>query len=395
MSTNQQSLTRTLYAAIYSGIERLELHLGENTFASFAYPGIPVDPNQFGNPWSSENQTGSVRALEGFSMLVDAIPARTNLYTTTGAGVEDAYRLLLEANITGSGTAVQKAFADARGRFASIILGSAETPLGNYHPSYPNPANWCDVNDQGLWSRAEVNLRQNQPSGTIRGGGKEPHTAATVLSALPSVEPWQVAPRVFKGHVPLTHIYRRSVLNSPVQLDLRTVANTFAQWLQACSLDVYRALSDLVRRSKCGPKKAPPIADRGSSASSLQLSFDYQHVCIERPWMDPILLFLKGWSLNGVERGTMCSGASKGNHGFFPLVATSFIVVKDLKVYGTWSSQDAAAATQASRGKCLNSFGPLGDGTDTKAAFDGTTLCVPGMRVVLWLSNVLPELPPG
>src|SRR5437879_3297787 len=153
-----KDLVHALYGAIFNSMEGSNLPQGSQPFISLEWPGLPLDPQQYRNPWSPENMSGSAMALEDFSALVDAIPAAAPVYVATGMGVEGVYGLLLGATVGAADGVIAKVFANAQAKFASVIRGSTENALAEYHPSYPSPLNWCDPANENLWTTATVNI---------------------------------------------------------------------------------------------------------------------------------------------------------------------------------------------------------------------------------------------
>src|SRR5205823_2427442 len=137
------------------------------------------------------------------------------------------------------------------------------------------------------------------------------------------------------------------------------------------------------------PAPKPAVQEKPVTSSSLQIALKYLRVTIQRPWMDPMLFHLKGWSLDGVDAGAMSNGSTDNNPGFFPLLPIAFVAVKGVQISGNWSPDDKAFAAQASVGGNAAAFGPLAlsGGTAGQSAFQGCTLTVPGMQILAWIST--------
>lgn len=80
---------------------------------------------------------------------------------------------------------------------------------------------------------------------------------------------------------------------------------------------------------------AIPVKTEGNITSNLTISFRFCRVDIRRPWLNVILLEMKGWKINGQPAGILSNGQSIDNLGSFPLLPSSFIVARDLVISGT------------------------------------------------------------
>src|SRR4051794_34875108 len=139
---DQNKIIDALYAAIFQGVN---LPQGSNApVVSFERPGLPIDPVEYSNPWSSENQNGNPRALETFSALVDLIPYPGPVFWPNGCSVEALYGLMVESTAGVVDSVTAKAFNTAKFKYESTSRVSLEFPPLTYHPSYPSPFRWCD-----------------------------------------------------------------------------------------------------------------------------------------------------------------------------------------------------------------------------------------------------------
>lgn len=126
-------------------------------------------------------------------------------------------------------------------------------------------------------------------------------------------------------------------------------------------------------------KPASPATDGHS------ISFKFCRVNIERPWFKLALLSTKNWWMFDTQQGEYSTGADDPNPGMFPLLTTSFIVIRDLKITANWSQEDRQNLGNAT------SFGffDIRDGS-----LNQNTLEVKGMQIIAWVSRVMPKLPP-
>ncbi|WP_426343137.1 hypothetical protein ACN9MU_16995 [Pseudoduganella sp. R-32] len=121
------------------------------------------------------------------------------------------------------------------------------------------------------------------------------------------------------------------------------------------------------------------------ASDNFSISFRYCRVNIDRSWFKLALLKTKNWYMYGTKAGEYSNGSGTDNPGMFPLLPTSFIVIRDLKITANWSKEDRQNLGQAT---ALGYF-DIRDSTLNK-----DTLEVKGLQILCWLSTVMPQLPP-
>ncbi len=121
------------------------------------------------------------------------------------------------------------------------------------------------------------------------------------------------------------------------------------------------------------------------ASQNFAISFRYAQVTISRPWLKLALLTAGNWYIPGTAANAYATGTTIGNTGMFPLLPTSFIVIRNLRITANWSAEDRATAGKAA---ALGPFSTAG------ATFNQDTLEIPGLQVVAWLSRLMPPLPP-
>jgi hypothetical protein len=174
----------------------------------------------------------------------------------------------------------------------------------------------------------------------------------------------------------------------------------FAQvQLRSDSLRLDPASRLVATKTRGGLKNSPiPIGN-----TRIQISFRFARVEIRRPWLDPSLLSLGGWSMPGRPRHSLSTGTLQDNPGIFSLLPSSMIVVRDLQVSAQWPAVAVAQIDQALRQGGALGIGPFAiSGTSTRPGlarqlrprFDGLTLSVPQLQLIGWLNRVLPASPP-
>ena len=127
-----------------------------------------------------------------------------------------------------------------------------------------------------------------------------------------------------------------------------------------------------------------PTKPAGSS-DGFSISFKYCRVNIDRSWFKLALLKMKSWYMFDTAAGEYSTGSSTGNPGMFPLLPTSFIAIRDLKITANWSQEDRQNLDQATA---------LGFFDIRDATLNANTLEVKGLQILGWVSTLTPQLPP-
>jgi hypothetical protein len=122
-----------------------------------------------------------------------------------------------------------------------------------------------------------------------------------------------------------------------------------------------------------------------STSDGFSISFKYCRVNIDRSWFKLALLKMKSWYMFGTQAGEYSTGSSTSNPGMFPLLPTSFIAIRDLKITANWSQEDRQTLGQATA---------LGFFDIRDATLNADTLEVKGLQILGWISSLMPELPP-
>jgi hypothetical protein len=426
----QDSFVGSLYSAILAQAAGGAQDGSSHTV--LAWPGIPIDPQEYGNIWATDNRNGSPEALEGFSSLVDgALPLMSTIYEPGATTLETVYSIILNATVPAAKTAVAKAFDDAAATFAAVVRGSLANAEAQFHPSLPRPRNWCDPSGDPLWTTVTIG-QSAAPS--IAGAASPPPRPAPLPPAVHTMLMRQDLPiwRIMRLP-PGTAAARRSpallaetvhpAVAAPVaavriapnvmQLRQNTQALGGSFHVAPPTTTVALHLAAPVRvpivRPVPVPVHAPPpppparagpppsVQEQPLGATRLGASFRYLRVNIERAWLNPLLFRLSGWSLGGIPVGTFSNGSSETNPGVFPLLPIGFVAVRDLKISGKWTDADKATAKTATSGSVSAAFGPftLATSGTVHADFDGSTLTVPGIQIIAWVCTLMPLLPPG
>jgi hypothetical protein len=390
---------------------------GTTTYVTLEWPGLPVDPQQYGNIWASDNPAGSPEALEAFSDLVDSVPALSPLYEPVGISLSQIYALMLQATVHPG--PVADAFAAAQASFAGLVRGSLENPAAQYHPSVPAPRTWCDPSGQAQWTTVSIgpdNPPPPPPPPALREILARPtlmqwHVTQTpverpVLAGRPGVRPMAATaapPPIANMNATRLRIaaLRPNLANLAIEAPVTTVPPAALTRLQAMRVGLQPMLAIKVALTPAVPSPAaptpPPVQGQPVTTSRLKATFKFLRVEIKRPWVNTTLLHLPGWSIDGIAAGAISNGKTDNNPGMLPLLPIAFIAVKDINISGSWSDSDRQAAGAALAGGTNASFGPftLSANGSPAGTFNASSLVVPGIQIIAWICNVIPLLPPG
>lgn len=433
--SGQDDFVSALYATVLAGTGQAAGGASGQSYFCLEWPSLPIEPADFANALSGENPEGSPAALEAFSTLVDEVPALSPLYQETGVSLQSVYAMILEATVAG-GSAVARVFASAKEQFDLLVRGSVTDPLAVYHPAYAQPRTWADpaglaqwvtvqigagvpppplppvlhpVFDEGL-NKLSWRFTNQSPPIIIRPKPSEALLAARtdLLHAAPGAT---VASRTAAAtavgaeqvHPATWAMIPALVARPPSALTASRLAGTTLRpsvvapgGMMPTSLSPELAQRfGAMRIVPQGPPVTPP-EEQPAKSSNLRATLQMLHIGIKRPWYDPTVLHLPGWSLDGISRGFFSNGKPDVDPGLCPLVPTSVIAVRNVRIAGTWSPVDQAAAGRAMGNAKQASFGPftLATAGRAQASFDGSTLSIPGIHIVAWICSRMPILPP-
>lgn len=116
--------------------------------------------------------------------------------------------------------------------------------------------------------------------------------------------------------------------------------------------------------------------------SSVSIAFDYCLVHIRRPWYVDAFINERTWCLPNVSKGQM---SAQGIAGSLPLLPIGFVALQNLNIEANWESEDLTNASAATN------FGPF----KVDAQIVTNKLSHPGLQIIGWLLQKMPELPPN
>lgn len=370
-------------------------------------------------------------------------------FENSGFELDDLYEILISSAIPAGAVQsdlpanpIHRLFSDAQYEFLQARRGLHDDPNAFYYPCSATPANWYEEAAAASWPSITLKQTDVKPAtpasspfarlggldlakrgvwrlkpaladaGALKSkmlesvakfkGARVPAAAAKVGKAKPGLHRPAAAAvaRPLAGRLPIApeklrspafaeslNIERSKALLSRAAPPTNTVASRAAGLarvdLSKRDLGVHHLAERIVLKDLLDqqlPAKPPSPATDGFS-----ISFKFCRVNIERPWFKLALLSTKNWWMFDTQPGEYSTGVDDPNPGMFPLLTTSFIVIRDLKITANWSQEDRQNLGNAA------SFGFF-DIRDS--SLNQNTLEVKGMQIIAWVSRVMPKLPP-
>ena len=398
-----------------------------DTFISFEPLGHLISPDSF----KVDNVFVPALAAEQLSVIADVVPAVSDVFMPDSLNkASDSYGLLVsslkffENNITDSDISPYmslfgKIKDDAVNRFKS--QASVNDPMSTIYPCNSEPTTWYDVTAP-IWVHKSFKDSDAPPAHPVIIDNKE-----NLL--------WKMNPIQEKINqaIPIVHVMNNQAIMSRINVTrLNTVSEPAAavqpassvhsdvllraRTSSATSLNVRQ--SNAAVQSTASPASPPQTLSINRSfytaintmlpltkmvavnrvigiddntftqpvqSNQLTMDFDYSLVTLSRPWIDSQLFEqTKIWCAAGFKAGYFSTGdKTPANNGLLRALPVAMIVVKDLSITATWSDADKQSATTA--------YG-LGAFNLTHSSFTNNTLTAPGIQIIGWICQVLPQL---
>ena len=462
MSIDDKKMLQTMYDYIYDSLT-VGPSIGggpnsrasgrSNTFLTMDLPGTPVDVSQFANEWTPSNPDGTTVATENFARFIDIIPNLSAKHSASGNSLESVYgNEVLNANVNPpppdpvKQAAFDQAYAllnvdgtdfDDMGRPITVkvdspILSNYKKKLNAYDAAvtgYMTAFLGYDLSkpaDQRAWSILSPRLQTPVTLAWNDFQASQPGRVEAALATIGQDQASSLAKRFSDVRAQFNQTKLGSILQPgttyhwaqafPANWFASSAAQNFAQ--VTLTSNKYYASSSSHFSSWGGSAgvsfglfsiggsagSSRTQKNTSSDTSNLQISFRMARVELRRPWFDPLLLSLGGWSVHGRQRAAYSDGTGNGtNHGVFPLYPTSFIVTRDVQISASWGHTDMELISKNVHGGGGFSIGPFtvsGSGssssssTRVNSSFDGKTITVPGLHVIGWMNQVVPLSPP-
>lgn len=409
MSVDISNLMQNVYDFFIDVYSNLEGTRPGQAFLSFEKFGITVSPNDF-RLRSSEPQFSLAKAVEVTSSITDALPQiSAENFIRTGKSIEEFYQVMLAAaEFLATPTAADVATTEAVAQFAQLKRRALEefdnTLRGSmdgatqFHPVSATPSDWFDESNEGNWLTQTFSVDDDRLSPA---GGRLP-------TAMNNPWAWSVVPKELSARLRgsassgglfdfLGRIVEELGHLNPTASAVVETAGTLTRVIDSLASEESSSESgddfDPELIGKLGLMLLPQIKSLLSrsqsqtvSSSKFKLSFKYCLVRVSRPWLSQALLFNREWFMRRHERGEFSTGTVVDNHGLFPALPTAFIVARDVNIQADFTQEDRAAAERAA------SFGPF---TLVGRAFGSNSISMPGMQIIGWICEAMPQLPPN
>ncbi len=423
------------------------------TYLTLNWPGQQIDPSSFANAWSPQNTTGSVEATENFSSLVDNLLLLNPISSQNGNLLTKVYENVLNATIVPppldpkAKAAYDKAFNflhtngityDDEGKAVTVKVDSPvyvnyKKKLKAYNDAVTTlMANYFQYTmskpeDQRKWSLLGPTYQAAVSSAWSDLINAQKTKVEDMLATLAQSSNNQVgqafnmAQETFKGYV-------RAGLTDPNKKWYPTYpqpANWFApnaasDWTMVTidSDEIHTSEHSDFSKISTGGSASWGLWSLGGSFSKedshqsmskdtkkLKVTFSFCRIQINRGWYNNLLFSMGGWNLgNQYEAGGLSNGTKNQQLTTpFPLLPTSFIAVRDLKITADFSHEDSSLVQSKLDTKASFGWGPFAlsgsysqGSVDKKfnSNFDGSTISNDGLQIIGWINNIVPFCPP-
>ena len=430
-----------------------------NLYSSSAESGVMFRFDKFGSvisdkdfidPNHPEGYSANL-AEEKFADLVNHVP------TDTGDGVsiifrQDAvdesyfYRLLSPSQpcVSGDSPATQSVInafstlkADALKQWNNLKLESSSGLLLEFKPSLATPSDWYDKNSADAWTHQQFSISSPAPTpAPAPPTGKPPIPLNdgiwrlklpdqvigrmvlpdSIRNSTPVMKAMTLSPAVeqsakISSPRPTVHPVFAMAAASPTLFSAPALAAAPVHAGGAATLMSDRVQLNPVEKQVFVPQATAsfavhdsirsqistiPVSERfqlaqiiGTSAptqptatDSITITFSYSLVKIKRPWLIDAFVNDGSWFIPSTPKGAITSGTVGSP---FALSTIAFVTIKDLVINANWSAADIANSAEAT------DFGPF----KVDGGIAAGNLSHPGIQVIGWLVQTMPNLPPN
>lgn len=457
-----QKLIQGIFDNIFSAVTSAEpggkpVMSSSTTVLSLMKPGIAINSKDFRNPWTPGNTAGSQDAAVNTAQLVDVAPKMSTIYTDSGNTISQIYKQILDGisiPVQPPNLAIEKQLSDADAVLFRLVdtvdpdtgevaQKKIETQLYRDYLDNQSAYNMARVGYIGAYIESQktatgkntwpllattlqIPVRQAYDRWRAAGADKVEQAFAIMNTSSQNAlqKAWDGAKKTFEGYGVIleesgtglsTPIQRVSLLPSNWHSTSSTGWTTFdsaTASVATSNTSDYKSGGGSVGFSlglfSIGGSAGHTVTQKhvSSETSNLRISFSYTLVTIRRPWLTFNLLGTKGWSLGNLYSKGQLSNGSKTNqtNSAWPLLPTSFVVVKDVVISASWSKEDLDLIQKHTTGGGGFSIGPFSiGGTYTssssketyQASFTGGKITVPGVQIIGTISQVVPYGPPA
>ena len=414
-----------------------------NTFLAFEPLGHMISPDDF----KFNGDFNQTVATEQLSLIADVVPAIDNTFMPDAIDtVSGGYGNLLtfisfnDNNIPADSLSqYMSLFGNIKSKATQAYSSQAsiQNPSEEIYVCNGSPSTWYDQNSQ-IWQHKNFSTATTASTGTppslpappqpvvwklnpiatkiqqnapvlhilnnpaivnrlnlLRTNTFIERPMAATVSANPTSAVSQTTPATTEAapHLAATPIIAKPMVTAAQPQPAATVvaANTTINPALALNKTAYRTINTslplnqmvLLNRAIGTPSNTQTGTVQSSQFS---MDLDYSLVYLTRPWIDQdILREVKLWYSLTHKAGYYSTGANNAtNNGILRAVPKAMIVIKNLNITAQWSVADKEAATSA--------YG-LGAFNISNSNFTNNTLSAPGIQIIGWVCEVLPELP--
>lgn len=422
-----------------------------SSMVQLCHPGIPVNENDYLNALSRSNPGGDPATAVKFSELVDNIPlCGVASYTPSGNSVDNAFALCIQANGTSEPDPAQQLKYENAKRYLwkseQIVdmngnvtdLGEVPTPvyqryldlLEAYNIAEEKVIalkNKCDMNTtegRSRYARESVPLiRRRDQTLSAWNSYRPPIEEAfnTMATTINDVTRFGIrrAQEIYEGSKitdpatdTLVHVSFSTPSNwaDPVMADNMALIEVSHRVTDMTVTDYYEAYGGgasfgwgLWSVGGSGGQTRQEHTEH-STATDVEISFRLGSIQIQRPWMDMTFFKLGGWYLTGQSKGVISSGiAPNTDERILPQIPVQILVARDINISATWSDREREIINESRSGSASIGYGcfklsgsyEYSRSTDTfHSEFDGTTIKVPGIQIIGFVSAIPAFCPP-
>ena len=334
-------------------------------------------------------------AAEALADLANAVPAAAASFVDIGTSYDDVWNFVLTSAAPAGPTdgpvwaTVARVIADNRADFDLMALAREDIPADVYHPVRATPADWLAAEG---WGTASFRIGGDNPDPT-----PQPPPELFIPEVVPDLTwrqidplpgPIRKQPPVINFDPGQLKILDPGGLLTQVPADDSRIGGVLSAMRanQPVRLPAGLRWRDVLMVSRLTESNGT-VSPVSPQASGFRLSFDYRVVGLQRPWLQPQLCRLAGWTIPGLPADGLSTGRLTDNPGLLPVFTTQMLAVRNLVVEARWSEEDKNSVGNAE----AIAFGPFTiSGAD---GFDGSRLSRPTPQVVAWLATVVPACP--
>jgi hypothetical protein len=458
MAIDENKMVQSIYDTLFNAYTKSPpggLPAGseaDRMFITLIPGGEPIDISQYANPVSPLNPQGIPAATENFSRLVDRLPLVKSAFVDSGKKISEVYKAIVEgANVTpqpenpalkaaynraydllndegndfddmGQPIKVpvdsllyanykrkQNAYADAvAGFMAEALKYDMSKPEDQRAWAMVGPTQqrrlttaWNDL--QNAQAKKVEDAQATLAQSAENQVGRVFKDAQEKMVLLEKASARDMAEHYYASYAFPANWYSSTAAQGWTTLGLSSHKHQLNQSSNYTSYGGGASFSLGLWSIGGGGSHSEEKHHMDSQTEGLEVSFRYARINIERPWMNPMIFDLPGWTYKPLGKGGISSGnPARADGTLMTIVPTAFIAVRDLRITARWSQQESNLIKQATSGSSRFGWGPFSVGGSYssnsseyhfKSEFDGRTLSAPGLQIMAFIGTVIPLAP--